>query len=482
MKENFKFFGLISLCYAGVYTFCLYQNASGVTLPFLVIGTVFVFRFMAKKLNQTYKKESLFLELAIILIGIATFLTADVKMVILNYCALFVLFVTYMMKQFMPEKLNHPVLFLKAFLGVVFGTVGSLPAPFRHFNAWIKSKESEKKHKFQYVLLGLVIAVPLVIIILSLLSTADVIFANLLEGLWKNVVIPEHFFGILCLFLFALFGFYCFFACLTKEQKEIQNIDKKGEPVIAITFMSVVTLIYLVFCGIQILYLFIGKMQLPEGYSYAMYAREGFFQLVTICLINVALVLFCLFYYRENRILKLLLTIISACTYILIASSVVRMALYIQEYRLTFLRIFVLWALAVIFLVMTGLVITLKNENFRLIRYIVISVTILYVGFAFCHPDYIIAKYNYEANQEREDAFVDAYYITELSSDAAPVILNYSRVVNAQPEENNNYEMQIQIDEYFKTVAADGNKMSFRTFNLSKYFGAREAKIYQTQQ
>ena len=56
--------------------------------------------------------------------------------------------------------------------------------------------------------------------------------------------------------------------------------DKRtGEPVLAITVTSILSVIYLLFCAVQIIYLFTGSMELPIGYSYAAYAREGFFQL-----------------------------------------------------------------------------------------------------------------------------------------------------------------------------------------------------------
>ena len=93
-------------------------------------------------------------------------------------------------------------------------------------------------------------------------------------------------------------------------------------------------------------------MRLPEGYTYSSYARQGFFQLLAVCIINLIIVLVCLGFFRESRVLKGILTVISLCTYIMVASSAYRMILYIQICQLTFLRIIVLWALAVTALVL----------------------------------------------------------------------------------------------------------------------------------
>ncbi|WP_353960240.1 DUF4153 domain-containing protein, partial [Klebsiella pneumoniae] len=64
----------------------------------------------------------------------------------------------------------------------------------------------------------------------------------------------------------------------------------------------------------QVIYLFGGLGTLPENYTYASYAREGFFQLVFVCILNLSMVLICKKYFRDNRILKVILTFICSCT------------------------------------------------------------------------------------------------------------------------------------------------------------------------
>ena len=69
MKEHFSFFGIGSLLYAIFYTFCLYKNASGITYPFFVAGTLFYFFFSMQKLGVPYKKSSIFYLVSIQLLG-----------------------------------------------------------------------------------------------------------------------------------------------------------------------------------------------------------------------------------------------------------------------------------------------------------------------------------------------------------------------------------------------------------------------------
>ncbi|MDE6951533.1 MAG: DUF4173 domain-containing protein, partial [Lachnospiraceae bacterium] len=175
-------------------------------------------------------------------------------------------------------------------------------------------------------------------------------------------------------------------------------------PVIAISATAVIALIYVYFCVIQVVYLFAGYGTLPEGYTYAQYARQGFFQLLFICLMNLVLVLIGLGFFRQSRVLKGILLVISLCTFVMTASSAYRMLLYISVYQLTFLRIFVLWALFVIALLMAGIIgKTLKN-GFPLFRYGLFVITCCYLVLSFSQPDYWIARYNISTyvKQEKE--------------------------------------------------------------------------------
>lgn len=225
------------------------------------------------------------------------------------------------------------------------------------------------------------------------------------------------------------------------------------EPIIAITFTSILTLVYLCFSVIQIVYLFIGNMQLPNNYTYAQYAREGFFQLLFVCIINLILVLFCMSHYRDNKILKGILTVICGCTYIMIASSTLRMLMYIGEYHLTFLRVFVLLSLLVLFLCLTGVVISIFKPTFKLFTYMLVIVSVCYIAFSLSKPDTYIAAYNIQANAS------DLYYYYDLSPDAAPILAE--KEILQYVEGNQTAYIQECLDLY--------ENQNFRRFNLSVY-------------
>ena len=211
--------------------------------------------------------------------------------------------------------------------------------------------------------------------------------------------------------------------------------------------------------------------------TWAQYARQGFFQLLAVCVINLAVVAVCLFGFRKNRALQILLTAVCAMTYVLIASSAWRMYLYIRQYSLTFLRLMVLWALLVMAVIFAGTMIAVWKRDFELPRFWLIAVTFLYLIPAFGRPDYWIASYNVsrEANtqesvmysQDDDDALptaADYSYLRGLSADAAPVLIGRKDLTgDAVP----------WMHAYEEDQRSETKNLGIRNFNLSLWQAKR---------
>lgn len=107
---------------------------------------------------------------------------------------------------------------------------------------------------------------------------------------------------------------------------------------------------------------------------------------------NLAVVLCCLKYVRPHIGLRLVLTVVCGCTYIMIASAAYRMFLYVQQYHLTFLRLLVLWFLGLLFVLMAGVSRIVWKPDFPLFFYCVAVVSLFYIGLAWARPDAVVAK------------------------------------------------------------------------------------------
>lgn len=481
MKHRFSFFGPACALYALFYTFCLYKNSSGITYPFFITGSLLFFCLCIKKLEISLKKNSCFMIVSLILLGISTCLTDDYKIIFMNKTGIFVLLMCFFLHQFFQDAGWTFGKYLAEIFRSCFGAVGMLGYPFYHADFYRKEKEG--RGKGLYIILGISIAVPLLFVVLLLLMSSDVIFRQLLEKFFKAISISDIL-GVFLLVCFAFFASYCLLSWFCQSKiKETTKDKRTGEPLLAITIGSVLTVIYLLFCGIQVFSLFLKQMALPEGYTYAGYAREGFFQLLAVCVINLILVLFGLHRFRESKGLKIVLTVMSACTYILIASSAMRMVMYIRYYYLTFLRIFVLWSLAVLAVLLTGMILTIYRKDFPLFRYCMMVVTSFYVILAFSHPDYFIAKCNLaqlECNRQKDSFFLgeqyaDWGYLGTLSADAAPAIAKAfpEYVGKSHTDSDVNSPEESFYDSYMKKIYYKQESVGLRSFNFSRWYADR---------
>ncbi len=482
---HYKTIALTTLVYAVFYTFCLYKNLTGITFPLFIIGSYCYLIFCMKRMEIPVKKDAvtIFEFVCSILLGISTFCTDSTPIQVFNFIGFLLLLGSFMLHQFYDDSQWGFSKYLGALAFTALCTIGHLFDPFVDFNAYREQKkvpktkeEPERPHKGKYVFYGILVLIPLLAVVVALLSSADLVFHDMLSHLYIEIVVPEHIWGIIFLTLFAFFAAYCFLAAVVNRHVEEGVRNKRvGEPILAITVTSVMAVIYFLFSMIQIVYLFGGGLTLPEGYTYAQYARQGFFELLFVCLINLAMVLVCLTCFREHGILKIILTIISGCTFIMIASSAYRMLLYISAYKLTFLRVLVLWSLLLLTILLAGVFVSIYKERFPLFIYCMLAVTLMYLGLSFSHQDYWIAKYNVSvpAAGDTEDIYdLDWWYLHNLSSDAAPVLVNldpsYEGFYN---DDQMGYHTRLK-----KEIRADYEKMNFRTFNLSKWIAYQSIK------
>jgi hypothetical protein len=197
--------------------------------------------------------------------------------------------------------------------------------------------------------------------------------------------------------------------------------------------MSVLA-VYTIFIVIQFKYLFSGGV-LPNGLNYSEYARRGFFELVVLSVLNIALILLTTYLLRdkiyENKnkwalFTKLMLIYLCATTGILLASSYYRMSLYDSAYGFTRLRVLVYIFL---FFETVGLIATfvyIIKHNFNILAvYAAIGLT-FYLTLNIIKIDEIIAKRNIDMYLSGQAEEIDIDYLMNLSQDALPQIIRLS--------------------------------------------------------
>ena len=459
IREQFQIYGFSTIVYALVFTFCMYKNLVGIFSTILIIGTVVYAYVLLKKLGYAFTKKQIPYGIILVLLGINLMTTMDEFLHFIDYVAIIMVFVSGVFSVIQDTGRWDLGDSVKAIMAHVFGSLCNIFDFVGDWGVFAKNKD-KKSGLVGYIIIGVVITIPLLVVVVLLLGEADVVFADLVENVFSGFEFADAF-GMCFVFAGALFGAYAWLSNFVNKGVKISEREKRTkEPAILIVIGIALGLVYLLFCGIQIMYLFAGVGQLPEGYTYAEYARQGFSELMFVCLINLLIVLIGTKYFRENIVLKIVLTVITGCTYLMVISSAYRMYMYISVYQMSVLRIWVLWTLVWLTFILTGALITVYNNKFSLFVYSMIVTSALYLVFAYAKPAYLVANYN--LSDHYDESNIDFYYLRHMNPDACPAILDYYE------EADNEYRSDIM--KYFPTYDdREENKTTIRNFNISRY-------------
>lgn len=464
MRENYKFFGGFSLIYGALFTFCLYKNPHGITFPLCVAVTVAIAILFLKKINFRLQKQSIPYIVGMILLGISTAYTSSFFFHFFNVIGIILLFSVFMIHQFYNDYTWNFPGYLKR-IGILFGTtIESIPHLFRHGASYISKDKSGKNRTMTAVFIGVATAFAILCVILPLLIKSDMMFSKIFGKILQYINFGTIV-GISITFIIGVVLCYAFFSALCKynfPEGRARTI-KYYNPVIGITFTSIISVIYVLYCLVQIIYLFAGlQIGLPQGITYAQYARGGFWELLFVSIINFIMVLLCMYLFYENIILKIVLSIISGCTFIMILSAAYRMILYVGAYHLTFLRLLVLWFFIVLTMIMGGIVVSMYQKTFPLFKYITVVVSVMYILFAFMKPDVLAIRYNIEHGKTKE--FEDiAHFMNNASLDCAPEIAK----INLDEYIRDEWDRE-RVYNYFKNISDNYDDVFFRKANYSE--------------
>lgn len=488
VRQNFGIFGGISLLFGVCFTFLFYQTRLGVNALLFTIIMVLLLSVIMSKLSISIKRATKACYVGAILLGFSTLLTSSWILQFLNIIGIILLLELSILHQLYEDnKWDFPD-YLGRMIRLVFECIVTLGMPFKDCAGFFKNTRLFKNDKFRNICVGIIIAIPLLWVIVGLLSNADLLFGKMTREIY-TFFFSSNLFQVVIMVLLGFIICYCIICGSTFGAGIVEKhiTRKKANASIAVTILFLLCIVYVLFCSVQMTYLFAnGFFVLPEEFTFAEYARRGFFELLTVTVINLVLMLMCTSFFEDSKFIRFLLTCMTACTYIMIGSAVYRMILYIGAYDLTFLRLFVLLFLLIDSFVLAGVITSVYKENFPLFGYCVSVVTVCYLMFSFSKPDYWIASYHIQQNNELESNDI-AYLINDLSLDAAPVMVPYlseynlkhNEVMKAEPNNSNDYASEDwlidTVQNYYKNINMEKER-GIRDFNLSSSLALKTMK------
>ena len=327
--------------------------------------------------------------------------------------------------------------------------------PMRHWAVPFRSLSIRNKQKqwLYPLLLGMVLAIPVAAVAASLLASADALFASFLQS---SALRLSRFDGsflvrlILTLFLSLLIFSFLFSALL--PPKELPGAPSaRIQPVAATVVLLTLALLYALFAYIQVRYLFGGVSSVHMSGGYAAYARSGFFQLVALAFLTLALILPVLSLCKDSKFVRFLCALVSALTIVIDFSAFFRMRLYMDAYGLSTLRILTLWAMGVILLALGAVLVKSAKPALRICPLLATAVLISWAALNLgnidrmvginqvrryneglsewsavlslrdsCTPDYLPALHQIENEEKRAEALED--FTSLLRADAETLL------------------------------------------------------------
>ncbi|MEA3310340.1 MAG: DUF4173 domain-containing protein [Chloroflexota bacterium] len=424
-----------------------YAQPWGISVPIFSLLLLIALFGLALAERAQLVKANFWLSGALLFLTVMSALRAAPLLRALNICGALLLlsFQAYGLRSLPLSTLN-----LGGYIGVFFESISlSLVLPFPLLK---RSNESLKKYGGSRKLLGrglvgLLIAMPLLIIFGVLFASADPLFKEFVRDIFSPDLIGRTF---LTLGLGWVVVGGLTYALTRSAQQPLAVESPHAAPadgdttdaptespfdirsalgaVEAAVVLFSIDVLFGIFVGIQFAAHFGGEAFLQRhDLTYSEYARHGFFELLVVSLLTLAVILVLDFITcrprpRQHRIFLAGSALLIALTLIILVSAFQRLNLYEITYGFTWLRllphVFMIW-LAVLFALFLWMLCTRRTRLFA------IAALVVALGFTvtldLLNPEVFIFRRNLERYQWGLELDVD--YLGSLSEDVTPQLL-----------------------------------------------------------
>ncbi len=365
--------------------------------------------------------------------------------------------------------------------------------PFRSFSELFRAMFSNRKGgKFSLkIIAGLGVAIIPTAVIFALLSY-DSSFSNL----WNSIFdfdfgeIFSHIGSLIIGIPIGMYIFGLFISSADNKCKDFLTVEscknasvkiKKVPAVSAISATAPILFVYVIFFISQWQYYISGFTgELPENLSYAQYAREGFFQLCAVSVINLIIITIVMLFMRRkdekpSAALKTLAVIFSVFTLILISTALAKMVMYINIYGLTQKRIYSTWLMVVIAFIFIFIGVQQFIPRIKTVALSFTVVVVLFATLALTNVNGIIASYNIDRYVSGDFDVVDIDALTDLGDAAVPELVGLYNHIGDKIDDgsitSSDFDMYSLLKYELKDLAKEyeKEKADIFSFNIPRY-------------
>jgi uncharacterized protein DUF4153 len=449
VKTNPNRFWAVVILLGWAFDFLFWKKPLGINFAIFVTLCLLTGILLLREDGLRLARGSSLLLLPVAFLAVMTFIRLEPMTVFLSISVALFLMGTFSLTYLSGEWTRYALLdYVFGYLRL-FGSMIARPLGFVSENRRLASEEpalgQKRGARVWPMIRGIVIALPVIAIFASLLSSADPIFANRFKDfidLFRIDNLPEYIFRLVYILILAylLVGIF-----LHAAQKSDEKVEEKTRvsPFLGFTESTIVlgsvVILFVVFVVIQFQYFFGGQTNIGiEGYTYSEYAVKGFGELVTVAFFSLLLLLGLGAITRretenQRRTFSILGIGLVGLVIVMLITAFQRLGLYEAAYGFSRLRtythVFMIW----LGLLLVAVVIL---EVLRRERLIGLGMILASLGFVVSlnvlNVDAFIVRQNIQREirgttdksfaQGRAD--LDAQYFLDLSDDAVPPLVS----------------------------------------------------------
>lgn len=431
----------VSLVLGLLFDYFFFEKVPGISFPIYIVLVISGLFIIANSFRKQISRDTVWLLLPLAFFSAMVFVRGSFLLTFLNIIAsLLLLLVITEVSLFSGRFRNFLVAdYIKIFflpLKFVFPLLQTL-------SNLIPSQRTNKEQSiFPQVVKGILMTIPVIIVFLLLFSSADLIFQKYISDI-VSFDIEEETVARFVLFVVATLGFIGAYSYsfkerenqITKQQSDKNYIVGSIENSI---LLGSVNVLFFIFIFVQLTYLFGGESNISaQGFTYAEYARRGFFELIVVAVVSLLLLFLMEKFAKKNEDnhtfrFKILGTAMVAQVILIMTSAFTRLSLYEEAYGFTTLRLyshaFIIF-LAIVFCLLLYKIYRNYRENIFVFR-VYISIVLFLTVMNFLNPDAFIARRNIERYELTGK--LDVQYLSGLSDDA---IVDTIEILNTSNED-----------------------------------------------
>ncbi|WP_226037702.1 DUF4153 domain-containing protein [Aquibacillus saliphilus] len=472
IKRQDLLFLLVCLGLAIITELSFFHGTVGVSYLLFLTAFYSVFFFRFRSLAFTHRRIGMLLMVSIWILS-ANYLFYDNQLFYqLNFLVTPALMTVHIILITAPKQMNwHAPYFLQTMVEkLAMGIKYNNHFFTKIFRLIFKNIDVQTAQTIKRIALGLVVGLPLLGIVTLLLMSADSVFQDFVLRLPKFIFqlsFEEQLLRamIVGFFLLVFFGIFQVLE-LSKSNKTYQNQKedrKKFDSVVALTILFLLNGVYLLFTAIQFTYFF--GTGLEEGYTYAEYARRGFFELILVTMVNWTLLISFLTFVKESRkkanlTLKVMYSIVVVVSGVMLVSAFQRLSMYEEAYGFTFDRILAHAFMVFLAIIFAYTMMRVWIERLSLLHFYLLTSLTFYTALNVLPLEKIIVDNNLERYQQVGK--IDVFYLDSLGWRGV------EGLINLYQEEPNHPNVEKILIQRKNTAENFQQQRTWQSYNVQK--------------